>query len=136
MIFDFFKRKKEVLDLRKKDGMPVPAKIKEKLLAKESNSSSILTASNTSTETQKQESPNAWNLGGIFDNPNLSSSVSNVPNNLNTDGQTSSIGNQNLNLEKFESQLNDMSYKLSSFSDRLELLERKVERLERKSGII
>ena len=143
MVFGFLKKKEEVMDLRKRDSdMPIPVKMRERLITGQS-SSSLVSSSATSSST-----PESSNSGGGFFSffGGSSDSSSSSSNNLNSSSNNSSssdllggISNagslSNSDSEKLQTQLGDLMYKFSRQTDRLELAEKKIERLERKLGI-
>jgi hypothetical protein len=126
------KKKKEVLDLRPKDSdMPLPAKMREKLIAGprisliagNSTSASVDSRSiDTSSSTSANSSSNS--SGGFFSffgGGDSSSSVSDSSSSVISDNTSSQVG--------------DLSYRLSRLLDRIELVEKKLERLERRNGV-
>lgn len=142
MVFDFFKKKKEVVDLSSANSSGIPASgyLKRKTISTTQGQESI--RSNNSLLSPNQNSNQ--NSGGFFsffgssDNSNSSSPVS-------SPAQTSAYGSSyNSNpssesletIEKLKSQIEDISYKLSRMIDRLELLEKKMDRLERRDSNI
>jgi len=152
MAFGLFRKKKEMVDLRPRDSdMPVPPKIKERLDAQKSASIS---------ETPPVASGTGSNSGGFFgffggnsgDSTNTqggSSSVNPTSNQATSEVKTdfwgnplgsgsslsSSVSSPSSGNEKLESSIKDVIYRLSRLSDRLELIEKKVDRIERKIGI-
>jgi hypothetical protein len=143
MPFGMFKKKKEVLDLRPRDSdMPIPNKIKERLisvnssgglgLSSSSNSSSSLSPiiPSGSIESSSQTSSGNENSGGFFSFFGGSDSSSNS-------SSSSLFSNSTLtssDLDKTDSKVNDLHYRFSRLLDRVELLEKKMDRLERKDG--
>lgn len=142
MVFGF-KKKKEVVDFRHRDSdMPIPAKMKEKF--------GITNASNTDLSNV----PKSSSTGGFFsffggNNDSISSSSSKeseaktdfwgnpVSSNSSSNSSSSSNNNlsNNLGFDKIENSIGDLAYRISRITDRLELVEKKFERIERKLGI-
>lgn len=143
-----FGKKKEVVDLRPKDAdMPIPARMREKLLPAKSGASIISSASSTASPTET--SSNSGGFFGFFGGGDSSSSAASTNsssavsapaveetktdfwgNPVSTASNSSvSINNQN------DNSVGEMSYKLSRMTDRLELVEKKLGRMERKLGI-
>jgi hypothetical protein len=157
MAINWLKKKKEVVDFRPRDSdMPIPAKMRERLMA---GKASIIDNSNTSNSSSS--SSNSSSSGGFFSffGGGSSSESNSNANNFNApiseaktdfwgnpissgEGSSSSSNNSfssstssNQNFDKLESSLNDVIYRLSRLTDRFELIEKKIERVERKLGI-
>lgn len=150
MAFDMFKKKKEVMDFRPKDSdMPIPTKMRERLLA--GRSSLVTSSSSTDTTNSSNASSSTGSGGGFFsffgggsDSTN-SGSTSSSPSpssssgsfwdaGTNTSSTSSSSYNSGTTLEKLETSLNDLLYRFSRLIDRVELLEKKMDRVERKDN--
>ncbi len=148
MAFGMFKKKKEVVDLRPKDAdMPIPAKMRERLLPAKSNI--VNTASANSQAESGNSSSGGGFFGGFFGGGSSSDSISTVKTSApeaktdfwgnpistnNTDSSSNSDLASSSNNES-SSQIGEIAYKLSRFTDRLELIEKKIDRLQRKLGI-
>jgi hypothetical protein len=164
MPFSIFPKKKSDLDLRPKESdMPIPIKMREKLLA---NSKTRIINGNTLSDsleapladqigsTAQQTNSSNSSGGGFFNffggsdsnqkTENTTSSSSNSSstsfwdvgtNTTATNSSTSSSITSNSNSERIESSLNDLLYRFSRLMDRVELLEKKMERLDRRMGI-
>ncbi len=144
-----FKKKNEVVDFRPKDAdMPIPTKMRERLLAGKPDSSTLsLNSSATTTPNSSTSSGSGFFsfFGGSSDSstsssPVSSSSVSNSSSGsfwdagTNTSSSSSLNSNSNSSFDKLESSLNDLLYRFSRLVDRVELLEKKMDRVERKDG--
>lgn len=151
-----FKKKVEVVDLRPKDSdMPIPSKIRERLMASGKtqtvggNSFSDALESNSSTSISPSSSANQSSSGGFFSffggsdssSSSASSSDSSVKPptsfwdaNNSTSSVNSSSSPTSSSSERIETQVNDLLYRFSRLIDRVELVEKKLERLERKNN--
>jgi hypothetical protein len=142
MAFELFKKRKEVVDFRKKDSdMPVPAKIKERLMAGKTSSGMIVTSANPSESSTTQSSGGFFGFFGGSDSSSSNASSPEVKteaktdfwgNSVSTSTNEGSSSNYNSNSD---TRLNDVLYKLTRVTDRLELVEKKIDRIERKLGI-
>lgn len=115
MVFGLGK-KREIVDLTKntKQNIPSEGYVKRKTSSLQSYNPPELQVSNQKPEkTPSQE-------GGFF---NFFSSNNDIP--------PVSSSNVQENSERAESKLNDVLYRLSRLTDRVELLEKKMDRLER-----
>lgn len=145
-----FKKKKEVVDFRPKDSdMPIPAKMRDRLLSGKGNTG-IVTSADPSTNSSSSTSSGSSGSGGFFsffggsDSSSSNSSSSNTSSSssgsfwdagTNTSSSSSSSSyNSGTTLEKLETSLNDLLYRFSRLVDRVELLEKKMDRVERKDG--
>jgi predicted RNase H-like nuclease (RuvC/YqgF family) len=128
-----FKKKQEVVDLRPRDSdMPIPSKIRERLMASGKtqviNGNSVSDSLEASVPAVTSSSSNSSSSGGFFnffgggDSSNNESSAS------------ASSNNSSLDLEKVDSKINDLLYRFSRLTDRVELLEKKMDRFERKES--
>jgi predicted RNase H-like nuclease (RuvC/YqgF family) len=128
-----FKKKQEVVDLRPRDSdMPIPSKIRERLMASGKtqviNGNSVSDSLEASVPAVTSSSSNSSSSGGFFnffgggDSSNNESSAS------------ASSNNRSLDLEKVDSKINDLLYRFSRLTDRVELLEKKMDRFERKES--
>lgn len=146
MVFGLFGKKKEVVDFRPRDSdMPIPSKMKEKLIGGNNPITSTYTPeeSNTPTPSSSTTSSSGGGFFGFFGGGNDSSSSTNS---TTTPTQTNSTqvdfwGNpvntpavESNTSSESNSQLNDVLYRLSRIADRLELVEKKIDRLERRNG--
>jgi len=138
MAFNLFKKKKEnVVDFTPRDSnMPIPAKMKDKLMAGNSQTS-IVSASSPSSNTSGQSSGGFFSFfGGSSDSSSTTSSPSPAPASTPT---TDFWGNPVSSCSSQTSpshDVSDINHRISRMTDRLELSEKKIERLERKLGII
>jgi len=148
MAFDVFKKKKDVVDFRPKDAdMPIPLKMRERLLAGKSNS--IITpvsSDNSSTNSSSSGSGGGFFsfFGGGSDSANSSSASSSTSSSSSsssgsfwdagTNTSSTNSSSSSSSVDKLESSLNDLLYRFSRLIDRVELLEKKMDRVERKDN--
>lgn len=148
MAFDMFKKKKEVVDFRPKDSdMPIPTKMRERLLAGRPS----LATSPVSSDSSSTNSSSTGSGGGFFSffgggsdsTSSPTTSSSSLPSSSsgsfwdatpNSSSTNSSSYNSGTTLEKLETSLNDLLYRFSRLIDRVELLEKKMDRVERKDN--
>jgi hypothetical protein len=146
MAFDLFKKKKEVVDFRPRDSdMPIPAKMKERLMSTRPSSGIITTSSEPSSTTTSASSSGSGGFfsffGGNSDSGSSSSPASEAKTDFwgnstsSSDSSSSTTISSSSSYDKLESSLNDVIYRLSRLTDRFELVEKKLERVERKLGI-
>lgn len=139
-----FSKKKEVVDLRPRDSdMPIPAKMKERLLA--GNVSNVSSIGSSATLANSEISSSGQGLFGFFGGSDSSSNspVSSSTNNetpiteTKTDFWGNPINNNTSNANSSTTNFYDdnSSHKISKMLDRLELIEKKLDRIERKIGI-
>jgi predicted ribosome quality control (RQC) complex YloA/Tae2 family protein len=140
MAFSFFK-KKEDIDLTKKgidSDVPVEGYFKRK--GKTPSTQAIDSSSQTSSA-ETQTSSSGGGFFSFFGNSDSSSSSSNSNATSSTPSSSSdyssysnsSSPSNSADTEKLKTQLDDLSYRISRILDRIELLEKKMDRLERKS---
>lgn len=148
MAFNIFGKKKEVVDFRPRDSdMPVPQKIKDRLIAGKTNS-----VSSGSTSEIPTTAPSGGGFFNFFGSSNDNSSTSSAPiisdstasevktdffgNPLNSSSpvssSTNSFSSSSTNLN--ETRIDDVSTRLSRLLDRVELLEKKMDRLDRRDS--
>lgn len=127
-----FKKKQEVVDLRPRDSdMPIPSKIRERLMA--SGKTQVINGNSVSDTLDSSATPvntssSTSSSGGFFNFFGGSdSSTTETTNN-------SSSSSSSLDLEKVDSKINDLLYRFSRLTDRVELLEKKMDRFERKDS--
>ncbi len=128
-----FKKKQEVVDLRPRDSdMPIPSKIRERLMASGKtqviNGNSVSDTLEAAAPASASSSSNSSSGGGFFNF--FGGSESSNTESSTSPGSTSS----SLDLEKVDSKINDLLYRFSRLTDRVELLEKKMDRFERKEG--
>ena len=145
MAFNLFKKKKEVVDFRPRDSdMPVPQKIKDRLITGKSNS--ISPASSSEIPSTAPSSGGFFNFFGGSDSQTKASTASDSVNSeVKTDffgnplnnpspalSSTNNFSSSNTNLH--ETRIDDVSSRLSRLLDRVELLEKKMDRLDRRDS--
>lgn len=142
-----FGKKKEVVDLRPRDAdMPIPAKMRERLISGNSNanSSAIPTTETTSSSASSSQSSGSG-FFGFFGGSDSSSNSAATPTSSTETNQTpttdfwgnsvmSNASSSSSNEAVVSSDAN-LSSRISKMIDRLELVEMKLDRLERKVGI-
>ena len=141
MAFNLFGKKKEIVDFRPRDSdMPIPAKMKDKFGIKNQAVSpsfeGLQSSSSSSTIPSNQSSQSTG--GGFFNFFGGSSDASPATTSspvaeVKTDFWGNPVQTNNEPVSNPSS--TDSTYKLSHITDRLELIEKKLERLERKMGI-
>jgi hypothetical protein len=157
MVFGLFEKKKEVVDYRPKDSdMPIPAKMREKLMGTANPVASTYVPDEETSPTSAI--PPVSNSGGGFfgffgggsdnSNSNTSSSTTTAAsetqpastqvdfwgNPVNNESSSSESSSSNYPSSKnVSSQLSDIIYRLGGITDRLELVEKKMDRLERRT---
>lgn len=126
-------KKREVLDLTKKgidSDVPTEGYFKRKNISSSlvsQNTSPLNQASSSFSPATTETTSPTPNSGGFFNFFGDSSSSTPTP-------ATSSTNTSNfVDNEKLKSQLDDLNYRFSRVLDRLELLEKKMDRFERKS---
>jgi len=131
MAFNFFKQKKQQdMDLTGSlsGGIPLPKHLQKKIVPIKS-SDGIITLSDTYSQTSPETSQTpATSSGGGFFNffGNDSSSYASTP--------TPAIDSSYPNNLQTTNKLDEISGRLSKLLDRVELIERKIDRFERKSS--
>ena len=148
MAFELFKKKKELVDFRPKDSdMPIPVKMRDRLLggrASPSSSISNLIAQAPLSTPSPSSSSGSSSSGGFFSffggdsgsssSSNDSSSSSSPATSFWDAGTNTAPSSSSSGSDKIESSLNDLLYRFSRLMDRVELLEKKMDRFERKDG--
>ena len=137
MVFGFNKKKSDVVDFRNLNstGIPSSGYLKRKSAGSSSDSNvSVLASSSSSASSTNDNSGASSSGGGFFSFFGGSDSSSNA-------GSSSSYGSSNSssevtkeNFDKVENRLNDLLYRFSRLMDRVELLEKKMDRFERKNS--
>lgn len=147
MVFEFLKkrREKQTLDLsgNKAEEIPIPAELRKKLVSESSKSpsprfgvSSPSSSSLPSSSTTSSSSSGAGSFfGGFFgSSPSSDSSSSSiVPAALPSSSYSSSNPSGN-SLAAMEAKLQNISDRISGLIDRVELLERKMSRFDRRNS--
>lgn len=151
MAFNLFKKKKEVVDLTGSvsGGIPIEGYMKRKGGASQ-QADSISSASSTGSGSSGSSSSGGGFFGGFFGGGSSSADSSASPASSSSAApaqsmQTDFWGNPvNTNTSSSapssassgsDSQISDILYRLSNMSDRIELIEKKIDRAERKLGI-
>ncbi len=139
MVFEFLKkrREKQTLDLsgNKTEEIPISAELKKKLaLGSARTSPSRLTASSSSSTAPSQSSGVGSFFGGFF-----GSSASDYPSNSAVPAASpplnySSSNSSDSSLAAMETKLKNISDRISSLINRVELLERKMSRFDRRNS--
>lgn len=144
-------KKKEVLDLTKRgidSDVPTDGYFKRKGLTASSINSNSLSLNNSDSTTQTTsnqpvQEQSTQSSGGFFsffggsENSSSTTSNSNASSFSNSGSSTSSPSTSTVDQADFnrlKTQLEDMNYRFSRVLDRLELLEKKMDRLERKDN--
>jgi len=156
MAFDLFKKKKEVVDFRPKDSnMPIPARMRDRLMGNsgenividsKSSSDSINSTPIFSPASPSSSSSGSGSSGGIFSFFGGGSSSNNPaetqPDPVQTDfwgnavnnNSTGALGSSSSDIEKLSTRIGDLSTQISRVADRIDLIERKMDRFERRGG--
>ena len=148
MALNWFSKKeksREVVDFTPKDSdMPIPAKMKEKLLAGRLPVAGAVNLASSSSPQSSASQGSSGFFGGFFGgsaSSDSSSSLAQTPQASQTSPATDFWGNPVNNSASSnqtaasDSQINDVLYRVSRLTDRIELLEKKLDRAERKIGI-
>ena len=152
MVFGFNKNKREVMDLRNRDngGIPSDGYLKRKGNNITGAGSSIVSpsittaadfASTSSDNTSNSSSNSSSNSGGgffsFFGNNDSNNSASSSSSSNSTGSSYGGYGNSSsssTDVSKVEERLNDLLYRFSRVMDRVELLEKKMDRLDRRNN--
>lgn len=150
MVFGFNKNKREVMDLRNRDngGIPSDGYLKRKgnnitgagsAIVSPSITTAADFASTSSENTSNSSNSSSSNSGGGFfsffgNNDSNSSSSSSSNNSSSSYGGYGNSSSGSSDISKVEERLNDLLYRFSRVMDRVELLEKKMDRLDRRNG--
>lgn len=146
MAFGLFKKKREVIDWREKDSdMPIPAKMMEKLKAQRTSISTTAPVSSIASDKPAESSGGFFSFFGGGSNSTDSanststpSSITPVQEEVKTDFWGNPIAVKQDSIVRpaadssIHTRLDDVSSRFTRLMDRVELLEKKIERLERR----
>ena len=136
MAFNWFK-KKEVIDLRKGDSDIIVSDDVKKRFNQQASAGTVPEPSAPSSTTgTSQESGGFFSFFGSSNASNVSSMQTPAATETST---ASGYGNSNTEimdkLERLDKRINELFTGISRLTDRVDLNERKIERLERKTGV-